>query len=196
MKDAIKQSAVFGLIVLFLIMLNACGSDEVEEQENQDHDQREQHSSEKTAADTEDNPDEDTDEETSAEDNGSEDNDLPLVFEKLTFAVKYEGEFIGDFDIDLKNLADEHEYELIDDTKVEILQFYPDYYLDPETNEPASESDYPVNPLFIVEITGNDIETLAAIGTEKEVYADDDSPYEVKLMDYKAVPVEMEPDGD
>src|SRR5690625_7233152 len=90
MKNAIKQSAVFGLIILFLIMLNACGSDEVEEQENQDHDQREQHSSEKTAADTEDNPDEDTDEETSAEDNGSEDNDLPLVFEKLTFAVKYE----------------------------------------------------------------------------------------------------------
>src|SRR5699024_2206833 len=196
MKDAIKQSAVFRLIVLFLIMLNACGSDEVEEQENQDHDQREQHSSEKTAADTEDNPDEDTDEETSAEDNGSEDNDLPLVFEKLTFAVKYAGEFIGDYDIDLKNLADEHEYELIDDTKVEILQFYPDYYLDPETYEPANESDYPVNPLFIVEITGNDIETLAAIGTEKEVYADDDSPYEVKLMDYKAVPVEMEPDGD
>src|SRR5690625_3089035 len=195
MKDAIKQSAVFGLIVLFLIMLNACGSDEVEEQENQDHDQREQHSSEKTAADTEDHPDEDTDEETS-EETSSEDNDLPLVFEKLTFAVKYEDEFIGDFDIDLKNLADEHEYELIDDTKIEILQFYPDYYLDPDTNEPASESDYPVNPLFIVEITGDDIEILAAIGTEKEVYADDDSPYEIKLMDYKAVPVEMEPDGD
>src|SRR5699024_2607053 len=119
MKDAIKQSAVFGLIILFLIMLNACGSDEVGEQENQDHDQREQHSSEKTAADTEDNPDEDTDEEESSEETSEEDNDS-RIFEKLTFAVKYEGEFIGDFDIDLKNLADEHEYELIDDTKVEI----------------------------------------------------------------------------
>jgi len=192
MKDVIKQSLFFGLIILFLIMLNACGSDEVEEQNNQDHDQREQNSSEKTAADTEDDPEEDTDQKESSE----EDNDSRLIFEKLTFAVKHEGEFIGDFDIDLKNLADEHEFELIDDTKVEILQFYPDYYLDPETNEPASETEYPFNPLFIVEITGDDFETKAAIGLEKEVYADDDSPYEIKFMDYKAVPIEMEFDDD
>ncbi len=64
----------------------------------------------------------------------------------FTLENKQTGERIGRIDIDLYN--PESVYDLGDGYRVEIREYFPDYYLD-EKNEPSTQSKIPNNPAFI-----------------------------------------------
>lgn len=194
-----KRLAMFGVLIMCFFILSSCGSEESAITESQDHPKRVQNTSAKNSPKFTDNQKSDETQNTdNKQDNESESDtaasheNVVLFYEQMTYEVKDDGISIGTFEIDITNIAEEHEYELENQTKVEILQFFPDYYMDQQTNEPTSETDYPINPLFIIQVSANDYETNAAIGVEKDVFADDKSPLEIELIDFNTVPVEYQ----
>ena len=115
--------------------------------------------------------------------------DAKYLFENMTFEVKEDDEVLGTFTVDIRNLSEKHKFKLSDHTTVEIVQFYPDYYLN-EEKEPASLSNYPFNPAFVFEVTKGDEINAAFVGIGIEVIEDDDSPLKFELIDFDAVMVD------
>jgi|SRR5699024_4855516 len=185
MKKTFKK---IGLIFLIIPLLSACNTDG--EDKSLETSKPDETPFEQTDDDFEKQAN-DSDEKTTIE----EEEPNAYWFETMTFEVRDHGDSLGTFDIQLENLAEEHEYELDEQTHIEILEVYPDYYLDQQTMEPASATEYPFNPAFTVLITTPDIETTAMIGIDLEVIAQESS-LEIELVDYVATPVTYDENTD
>lgn len=92
----------------------------------------------------------------------------------MTFEVREEDQVLGSFTVDIRNLREDHLYQLTVNVSVETVQFYPDYYLN-EEKELDSLTRYPFNPAFVFEITKDDSINTAIVGMGIEVLKDDDS---------------------
>jgi len=105
-----------------------------------------------------------------------------LIFDTITFEITENETTKGTFEVDINRIRDDHTFE-VNDLKVEILQYYPDYYLN-ENNEPDSKTNHPFNPAFVIEITGSKDKELIFIGvTGIEVYAKDDPAFHIEILD-------------
>ncbi|WP_042223554.1 cytochrome c biogenesis protein ResB [Oceanobacillus manasiensis] len=109
-------------------------------------------------------------------------------FEKMSFKIHEvndpEEEAIDSFTI---NLADpESEYELENGFKVELRNYYPDYYLR-DDGTPASETNYPRNPAFVLFVYPPDSETpeISFLGIGKNIDASGENQYNVGITDFQ-----------
>lgn len=107
-------------------------------------------------------------------------------FSKMSFKVfdvnDKDEEALGTFTVDLT--APEAEYELENGMKVEINDYFPDYYLD--DGEPRSESKYPRNPAFVFTVHSpkdNDKE-ISFIGIGRNI-ADEGNQYKIGVIDFE-----------
>ncbi|WP_373892678.1 cytochrome c biogenesis protein ResB [Virgibacillus natechei] len=92
-------------------------------------------------------------------------------------------EALDTFTIDLT--SPEMEYDLENGFHVEIGQYYPDYYLD-DNGEPASETNYPRNPAFVLYVTPPDDDTaeVSFLGIGKNIDATGENQYNVGIQDF------------
>lgn len=90
---------------------------------------------------------------------------------------------LGTFTIDLT--SPEPSYELDNGLRVEISQFFPDYYLD--NGEPRSETNYPRNPAFVFKVYAPDIEKpeVSFAGIGKNIDATGENQYKLGIVDFK-----------
>jgi len=100
----------------------------------------------------------------------------------ITYEIKENGNSKGTFEVDLNQITDVHTFT-VDDVKVEILQYFPDFYMN-DRQEPASKTNYPFNPAFIALISGPDHEETILTGVELEINPEDGSIYEMELVDF------------
>ncbi|UJL48122.1 cytochrome c biogenesis protein ResB [Virgibacillus sp. NKC19-16] len=93
-------------------------------------------------------------------------------------------EALDTFTIDLT--SPETEYELENGFHVEIGQYYPDYYLD-DNGEPASETNYPRNPAFVLYVTppGGDTAEVSFLGIGRNIDATGENQYNVSIQDFE-----------
>ncbi|PAV29532.1 cytochrome C biogenesis protein [Virgibacillus profundi] len=93
-------------------------------------------------------------------------------------------EALGTFTIDLT--APESEYELDNGFRVELGQYYPDYYLD-DNGEPASETNFPRNPAFVLMVypPGSDQAEISFLGIGKNIDATGENEYKVGITDFE-----------
>src|SRR5699024_9493333 len=86
---------------------------------------------------------------------------------------------LGTFTIDLT--APESEYVLDNGMKVEVNDYFPDYYLD--DGEPRSESKYPRNPAFVLIIhpPDNGAKEINFLGIGRNI-ANDDNQYKFGII--------------
>src|SRR5699024_8490619 len=102
----------------------------------------------------------------SEEVSGSNDFDkdeLTEEFATMAFSVLENDEEIGTLKVDLTN--PDESYEIDDDLKVDLLQYFPDYVM--VDGEPTSQSDLPLNPAFIFNVVKDEMSEsiFLAIGT-------------------------------
>lgn len=108
-------------------------------------------------------------------------------FSNMTFKV-YEtddddAKAIDEFTIDLNDPEDV--YELDNGFKVELDQFYPDYYLD--DGEPKSETQYPRNPAFVFFVYPPDTDEpeVSFAGIGKNIDATGENEYKLGITDFE-----------
>lgn len=106
-----------------------------------------------------------------------------IEFETLTIEVFEDGvESKGSFEVDL--YQPQEEYELDDDVIVKLDAYFPSYYMNDDL-EPASYSDYPLNPAFALQVIGPDQADAIFFGIGIEVIANEDSNvYSLEMIDY------------
>src|SRR5690625_5304869 len=117
----------------------------------------------------------------------------PLKFDKYTlYQAGYQQEYskmsfnvfdiddpeqsIDTFTVDLANPEDM--YELNDGYTVEIIEYFPDYYI--EDGAPRSESKYPRNPAFVFKLSTPDQanDEVSFIGIGQNIPGDEDHQYQ------------------
>ena len=91
---------------------------------------------------------------------------------------------LGSFSIDLTN--PESEYELDNGFRVVIDQYYPDYYLD-NNGTPASETDYPRNPAFVMMVYPPDSDSaeISFLGIGRNIDATGENQYKLGIEDFE-----------
>lgn len=91
---------------------------------------------------------------------------------------------IDHFTIDLRN--PESEYILESGFRVVLDQYYPDYYLD-DNGAPASETNYPRNPAFVLLIYPPESETpeVSFLGIGRNIDATGENVYKVGIQDFE-----------
>ncbi|MBY7143463.1 cytochrome c biogenesis protein ResB [Virgibacillus sp. NKC19-3] len=92
-------------------------------------------------------------------------------------------EALDTFTIDLT--SPEMAYDLENGFHVEIGQYYPDYYLD-DNGEPASETNYPRNPAFVLYVTPPDSDNteVSFLGIGRNIDATGENQYNVSIQDF------------
>lgn len=92
-------------------------------------------------------------------------------------------EAIETFTIDLR--SPESEYEFDSGYRVEINQYYPDYYMD--DGEPRSETTYPKNPAFVFNVYSPDTDEpeISFAGIGKNISATEDNKYKLGIVDFE-----------
>lgn len=90
---------------------------------------------------------------------------------------------IGSITIDLT--SPKSEYKLDNGFRVEIDQYFPDYYLD--NGEPRSKSKYPKNPAFVFFIypPNSDDPEVSFVGIRKNIDATGENEYKLALQDFE-----------
>ncbi|WP_200411233.1 cytochrome c biogenesis protein ResB [Virgibacillus salexigens] len=91
---------------------------------------------------------------------------------------------LGSFTVDLT--SPESEYELENGFRVEVTNYYPDYYLD-DNGEPASETNYPRNPAFVMMVhppDGSEPE-ISFLGIGKNIDATGENDYKVGITNFE-----------
>uniref|UniRef100_UPI0030165BCD cytochrome c biogenesis protein ResB n=1 Tax=Oceanobacillus massiliensis TaxID=1465765 RepID=UPI0030165BCD len=88
------------------------------------------------------------------------------------------------FTIDLRN--PESVYELDSGFRVMIDKYYPDYYLD-DNGIPASETDYPRNPAFVLMVypPDSDPPEVSFIGIGRNIDATGENDYKLGIEDFE-----------
>jgi len=105
-------------------------------------------------------------------------------FSSMTFKIHetddQNEESLGSFTIDLANPEDE--YELDNGFRVAIDQYYPDYYLD-DNGVPASETDYPRNPAFVLLVypPGSDSAEVSFLGIGRNIDATGENNFKMSI---------------
>ncbi|AIF43535.1 cytochrome c biogenesis protein ResB [Virgibacillus sp. SK37] len=91
---------------------------------------------------------------------------------------------LGSFTIDLN--SPKPEYELDNGFKVEISKYYPDYYLD-DNNIPASKTNFPRNPAFVLLVYPPDSEEaeVSFLGIGKNIDATGENDYKLGITDFE-----------
>ncbi|GIO22588.1 cytochrome c biogenesis protein ResB [Oceanobacillus sp. J11TS1] len=91
-------------------------------------------------------------------------------------------ESLGNFTIDLTN--PESVYELDSGFRVELTNYYPDYIMT-ENGNPASETDHPRNPAFVVTVYPPDSDEgeVSFLGIGKNIDATGENEYKVAIED-------------
>jgi len=107
-------------------------------------------------------------------------------FSKMSFKIydvnDKDEEAIGTFTVDLT--SPEPEYDLDNGMKVEVNDYFPDYYLD--DGEPRSESKYPRNPAFVFTVypPDNGEKEINFIGIGRNI-ADESNQYKIGVIDFE-----------
>ncbi|GGP10411.1 cytochrome c biogenesis protein ResB [Oceanobacillus neutriphilus] len=105
-------------------------------------------------------------------------------FENMSFHIHEaddsEEKSLGDFTIDLSN--PESVYELDSGFRVELTNYYPDYIMT-ENGNPASETDFPRNPAFVVTVYPPDSEEgeVSFLGVGRNIDATGENQYKVAI---------------
>ncbi|NAP01531.1 cytochrome C biogenesis protein, partial [Halomonas sp. MG34] len=109
-------------------------------------------------------------------------------FEKMSFKIHKnddpEEEALDTFTI---NLTDpESDYQLENGFRVELRNYYPDYYLQ-DDGTPASETNYPRNPAFVMFVYPPDSDTpeISFLGIGKNIDASGENQYNVGITDFE-----------
>ncbi|WP_087971570.1 cytochrome c biogenesis protein ResB [Oceanobacillus rekensis] len=91
---------------------------------------------------------------------------------------------LGSFTIDLTD--PESEYELDNGFRIVIDQYYPDYYLD-DNGTPASETDYPRNPAFVMMVYPPDSDSaeISFLGIGRNIDATGENQYKLGIEDFE-----------
>ncbi|OZU90071.1 cytochrome C biogenesis protein [Virgibacillus indicus] len=109
-------------------------------------------------------------------------------FTNMTFKIHetddQNEEALDSFTIDLT--SPESEYNLDNGFRVEVGQYYPDYYLD-DNGEPASETNFPRNPAFVLLVYPPDSEKpeISFLGIGKNIDATGENQYKVGITDFE-----------
>lgn len=107
-------------------------------------------------------------------------------FENMSFHIHEaddsEEESLGDFTIDLTN--PDSVYELDSGFRVELTNYYPDYIMT-ENGNPASETDFPRNPAFVVTVypPGSEEGEVSFLGVGRNIDATGENQYKVAIDD-------------
>lgn len=115
---------------------------------------------------------------------GYQQNEFSSMSFKIHETNDREEKSLGDFTVDLT--SPKSEYELDSGFKVEINNYYPDYFLD-DNGEPASETDYPRNPAFVMMIyppDGSEPE-VSFLGIGKNIDATGENDYNVGITNFE-----------
>ncbi|WP_078555991.1 hypothetical protein [Bacillus alkalicellulosilyticus] len=103
-----------------------------------------------------------------------------MLFETLTFEVKEGEDSRGTFKVDLINMYVES--ELTNDIQVDILEYFPDFYMNGDI--PDSKTSSPLNPAFIINIIDPSFEERLFAGIGKVIHMNEDEyAYSVELID-------------
>ncbi|MBU5265376.1 cytochrome c biogenesis protein ResB [Virgibacillus proomii] len=109
-------------------------------------------------------------------------------FSSMTFKIHEtndaEEKSFGKFTVDFA--SPKSTYELDNGFRVEINNYYPDYYLD-DKGEPASETNYPRNPAFVMMVyPPNESEPeISFLGIGKNIDATGENNYKVGITDFE-----------
>ncbi|MCT1903261.1 cytochrome c biogenesis protein ResB [Oceanobacillus sojae] len=107
-------------------------------------------------------------------------------FDNMSFHIHEaddsEEKSLGDFTINLSN--PESVYELDSGFRVELTNYYPDYIMT-ENGNPASETDFPRNPAFVVTVYPPDSEEgeVSFLGIGRNIDATGENQYKVAIDD-------------
>lgn len=107
-------------------------------------------------------------------------------FDNMSFLIHEaddsEEKSLGDFTINLSN--PESVYELDSGFRVELTNYYPDYIMT-ENGNPASETDFPRNPAFVVTVYPPDSEEgeVSFLGIGRNIDATGENQYKVAIDD-------------
>ncbi|WP_100010760.1 cytochrome c biogenesis protein ResB [Lentibacillus sediminis] len=95
-----------------------------------------------------------------------------------------EEEALANFTIDLT--SPDGVYELDNGFRVELGEYYPDYYLD-DNGIPASRTDYPRNPAFVLFVypPGSDTAEVSFLGIGKNIEPTGENEYNVGITDFE-----------
>lgn len=108
-------------------------------------------------------------------------------FSSMTFKIHETSDddatALDSFTIDLINPEDE--YILDNGFRVEIDQYYPDYFLS-DDGEPSSETNYPRNPAFVLFVYPPDSSTpeVSFLGIGRNIDATGENDYKVAIQDF------------
>lgn len=107
-------------------------------------------------------------------------------FSEMTFDIVEEdgnGESLGTFTVNLA--SPETTYELDNGFRVEVSQYFPDFYMD-ESGNPASETNFPRNPAFVFMLHPPESETaeVSFIGIGRNVDATGENDYRFSINDF------------
>ncbi|WP_019378338.1 cytochrome c biogenesis protein ResB [Virgibacillus halodenitrificans] len=109
-------------------------------------------------------------------------------FTNMTFKLHEvedaEEKALGSFTIDLN--SPKPEYNLDNGFKVEISKYYPDYYLN-DNNIPASKTNFPRNPAFVLLVYPPDSEEaeVSFLGIGKNIDATGENDYKLGITDFE-----------
>ncbi|WHX27393.1 cytochrome c biogenesis protein ResB [Virgibacillus halodenitrificans] len=109
-------------------------------------------------------------------------------FTNMTFKLHEvedaEEKAFGSFTIDLN--SPKPEYNLDNGFKVEISKYYPDYYLN-DNNIPASKTNFPRNPAFVLLVYPPDSEEaeVSFLGIGKNIDATGENDYKLGITDFE-----------
>jgi len=114
---------------------------------------------------------------------GYQQNEFKNMSFKIYETVDSDQEALETFTVDLT--SPELEYAFESGFKVIIQEYYPDYYLDEEEGEPRSETNYPKNPGFIINVFPPETVTpeVSFIGIGKNIDATGENQYKLGIVD-------------
>lgn len=109
-------------------------------------------------------------------------------FSTMTFKIHEtadsEEETIDTFTVNLRD--PEFEYELDNGFRIELEQYFPDYYLD-DSGVPRSETNFPRNPAFVFFVypPGNSEAEVSFVGIGKNIDATGENKYKLGVTDFE-----------